>query len=416
LPPNASDEQYERLQMQIEKAAPDVCGLAWVHKYLSLLFPDKLDDFHNERWQRFHLIKLLQTPSSKSGLYANAGRFVRLATEFGWPVNHFAAACNERNGKPVRYWRIGTRLGAEGEFIWPAMRDGDYAAIGWSQIGDLSALKGHKDSREKVHEKLKATYYDSDARTASRKAGEIDNFVNSLKRGDVVIAADGQRVLGIGKVGGEYYHDHKDSENAPHRLPVDWLSLDEWEMPTFEGKLTTVFEIGKFELNLIEAERRLLGQGDLSREDREVKKKSSTLDAAGEFDAENDEDARDMAFGAIALRRGQREFRAALLEAYGGKCAISGCDAIAALEAAHIKPYRGKHTNHPQNGLLLRADLHTLFDLGYIQIDPDTCRVILDKRLTGTHYAALEGIKIREPEDLAHSPNKVALRRRSEED
>jgi hypothetical protein len=48
---------------------------------------------------------------------------VHLAAQMGWPMNHFTAALNERNGPPIRYWRLGTRLG-DGPFIWPAMRDG----------------------------------------------------------------------------------------------------------------------------------------------------------------------------------------------------------------------------------------------------------------------------------------------------
>jgi len=45
------------------------------------------------------------------------------------------------------------------------------------------------------------------------------------------------------------------------------------------------------------------------------------------------------------------------------------------LEAAHIKPYRGKTDSHLENGLLLRADLHTLFDLNLIGVEPDTLTV-----------------------------------------
>jgi 5-methylcytosine-specific restriction protein B len=81
LPPNDDDSQYLQLQNQLTQAAPDVSGLGWVHKYLSLLFPEKLDDYHNTRWQRGNLIKLLQLPPRQDGLYTCAGRFVRLAAE-----------------------------------------------------------------------------------------------------------------------------------------------------------------------------------------------------------------------------------------------------------------------------------------------------------------------------------------------
>lgn len=53
-----------------------------------------------------------------------------------------------------------------------------------------------------------------------------------------------------------------------------------------------------------------------------------------------------------------------LLKAYGGKCAITGCDVLEALEAAHIYPLQGVATNDASSGLLRRSDLHTLFDLG----------------------------------------------------
>ncbi|MBE2321408.1 HNH endonuclease, partial [Solirubrobacter sp. CPCC 204708] len=74
---------------------------------------------------------------------------------------------------------------------------------------------------------------------------------------------------------------------------------------------------------------------------------------------------------AVAQRRGQSTFRNQLLEAYDLRCAITGSNAVAVLEAAHICPYRGDHTNRVDNGLLLRADIHTLFDLGLIWVTPE---------------------------------------------
>lgn len=92
----------------------------------------------------------------------------------------------------------------------------------------------------------------------------------------------------------------------------------------------------------------------------------SAMESRG-FDASSIVDARERVLGQIVRRRGQQEFREKLLVAYEGRCAITGCDAIEALEAAHIVPYLGTETNHVQNGLLLRADIHTLFDLGCLR-------------------------------------------------
>ena len=87
------------------------------------------------------------------------------------------------------------------------------------------------------------------------------------------------------------------------------------------------------------------------------------------FDPSNIEDARKRISRMIAQRRGQRAFRNNLFDAYGGRCAITGCEVPDVLEAAHIFPYRGEETNKVKNGLLLRADVHTLFDCGLIAVD-----------------------------------------------
>lgn len=123
-------------------------------------------------------------------------------------------------------------------------------------------------------------------------------------------------------------------------------------------------------------------------------------------------DARTRELRSIALRKGQPAFRRALLSAYEGRCAITGCDAEEALEAAHIVPYNGSSTNHVQNGLLLRADIHTLFDLGVIHIDPEHLTVQLSAGLMSTVYREFHGKKLRLPSSRAQQPSADAFRRR----
>jgi hypothetical protein len=83
----------------------------------------------------------------------------------------------------------------------------------------------------------------------------------------------------------------------------------------------------------------------------------------GHFDPHSIYDARNRVRREIVQRRGQRKFREKLLKAYGYRCAICGCDCVDVLEAAHVPPYLDGATNHITNGMLLRGDLHTLFDL-----------------------------------------------------
>lgn len=129
------------------------------------------------------------------------------------------------------------------------------------------------------------------------------------------------------------------------------------------------------------------------------------------FDARNDQDLREKALAQVARRRGQAAFRAALLEAYGGKCCITGCALKGTLEAAHIAPYLGEHSQHVQNGLLLRADIHTLFDLGLLVIT-DGYRVKLSPiALEDDSYVNLESKQLELPYDQTHYPSLDALGR-----
>lgn len=133
------------------------------------------------------------------------------------------------------------------------------------------------------------------------------------------------------------------------------------------------------------------------------------MNLAGAFDPDNIIDAREKTLTSIIRRRGQPNFRQQLLEIYGARCAITNCDVEEALEAVHILPYKGPQTNQPSNGLLLRADIHVLFDLGLIAVDTKTMKVLIASSLVGSSYAALNGNKLRLPKTQTFGPSKEAL-------
>ena len=74
---------------------------------------------------------------------------------------------------------------------------------------------------------------------------------------------------------------------------------------------------------------------------------------------------------AVRPRIGQSSFRVLVAEAYQRRCAITGENTLVVLEAAHIVPYSGEGEHDVQNGLLLRADFHRLFDVGLVSVTPD---------------------------------------------
>lgn len=124
------------------------------------------------------------------------------------------------------------------------------------------------------------------------------------------------------------------------------------------------------------------------------------------YTPKNTKEAEKQIIKSIAQRQGQPEFRRRLLRAYESRCVITGCNAEEALEAAHINPYRENQNNDSSNGLLLRSDIHTLFDLNLIAIDTNT-RVHIHSRLHETFpYRDYHFRLLTPPNDEDSSPNR----------
>jgi putative restriction endonuclease len=115
----------------------------------------------------------------------------------------------------------------------------------------------------------------------------------------------------------------------------------------------------------------------------------------------------------VAPRLGQGTFRIAVTDAYGRACAVTGEHSLPALEAAHIRPYAENGPHEISNGLLLRSDLHRLFDKGYLTVTPDF-RFEVSARLkkdfsNGRSYYPLHGSGISLPTDVTLRPASTFL-------
>lgn len=91
-------------------------------------------------------------------------------------------------------------------------------------------------------------------------------------------------------------------------------------------------------------------------------------------------------------RKGQAAFRSALLR-LNPVCHLTRCSAVASLEAAHVMPFAAGGSDATDNGMLLRADLHRLFDLGFIAISPKSGRMWLHRTCAGD-YSDLLSFKL----------------------
>ena len=114
-------------------------------------------------------------------------------------------------------------------------------------------------------------------------------------------------------------------------------------------------------------------------------------------------------------RRNQSQFRLNMMELYDSACAISGVSIGEVLEAAHILRHSETGVNHTGNGLLLRVDLHRLFDANLIAVNPESLKIWISRLLKGTKtYQELSGRKLRSRNDHS-SPNPEYLKVRWDE-
>lgn len=94
----------------------------------------------------------------------------------------------------------------------------------------------------------------------------------------------------------------------------------------------------------------------------------------------------------VRVRIGQGEFRRTVLAQHGARCAFTGRAPECALEAAHLYSYAAEGKHHRHGGLPLRRDIHRLFDLGHLAVDPDSRRISVSQALSEfPDYAKLEG-------------------------
>lgn len=112
----------------------------------------------------------------------------------------------------------------------------------------------------------------------------------------------------------------------------------------------------------------------------------------------------------VLPRLGQGLFRILLTDFYDRRCAVTGERTLPVLDAAHIKPYPIVQKHEVWNGLLLRSDLHRLFDGGYLSVDPSDRRLVVSKRIkeefeNGKDYYKLQGTEIREPNVIWARPS-----------
>ncbi len=116
----------------------------------------------------------------------------------------------------------------------------------------------------------------------------------------------------------------------------------------------------------------------------------------------------------VLPRLGQGSFRILVTEAYERRCAVTNERTLPALDAAHIKPYSESGLHVVNNGILLRRDLHALFDKGYVTITPsmkfEVSHRIKDEYENGRDYYRLQGAELRLPSNPINRPSQEYIK------
>ena len=174
----------------------------------------------------------------------------------------------------------------------------------------------------------------------------------------------------------------------------DWIPASDWKGPIVQGK---TYETDTFE-----------GQSIWQDVQARLAKPAPELDESVEIATRR--------FGkpqVVLPRLGQGAFRVIVADSYRRSCAVTSSHILHILDSAHIRPYAEDGTHSPTNGLLLRQDVHTLFDRGYITVTPDykieVSRRIREEFNNGKEYYALHGKAIQLPDLEQFRPAQEAL-------
>lgn len=165
-----------------------------------------------------------------------------------------------------------------------------------------------------------------------------------------------------------------------------------------------------------------LTQGEGERVWRECLARSETLGDVGRIAAGTDVGRDAPRFGspiAVKPRLGQGTFRVAVLDAYGRSCSVTTEHSLPVLESAHIVPFSEGGGHEVSNGLLLRADIHRLYDRGFVTVTPDlrfrVSRQLRENWHNGRVYYELDGRSVSVPGVDGAKPNPESLEWHSSE-
>lgn len=234
-------EEYEKMDDDLKDLIGDqFYNMAWFHKYYAITTGDILSCYHNDVWKYHILYALLIKPSEKS--YARSGQIAMVRRYANMSYNAMHHVIVDKFGMPKTFVRIGTT--DEKMNYTDEWKKRSVVGIGWKDIGSLdSYLYGDGIDKKAIADKLQEIYYGNDARTASRKAGELVRFYKT-NEDTVFVAMSGERLIAFVDGIGNYFYDS--SSDMSHMKPGRWhenFTPADVLPEKSEGKLTSCYQL-----------------------------------------------------------------------------------------------------------------------------------------------------------------------------
>lgn len=232
---------YEKLDDDLKtEVGEQFYNWAWFHKYYSIMFPEKLSNYHSTDWQCHVLRSLGIKPSEK--YYARSGQISMIENRGDLLYREFGHVFFDKFGGIKSFVRMGT---SDDEKSYVAeWKQRSVIGLGWKALGSLeNYTAGDGVDRTAIAEKLEENYYPNDSKTASRKAGEIARFYKTDEN-TIFVAMAGEKLIAFVDDIGSYFYDG--NSDMSHLKSGQWhLNFADGEtLPTkSEGKLTSCYPL-----------------------------------------------------------------------------------------------------------------------------------------------------------------------------
>jgi len=272
----------------------------------------------------------------------------------------------QSKSKPVRLVKIAP--GERKADLWEECENGGYICVGWTRVGDLRKFDSFEEFNRAFRKRC-GYIHNYWVPTLTKKAKELW-ILMELEPGDKVIANKGiSEVRAIGTVCGRGY-EWRPEATWHHTVSVKWDTSYAGRIPS-QHWYDTVERVSPELYSIIT--------------------KAPIPKYWAVITPDDLEEERKLVEASVADRQGQQAFRRELLKVYGAHCAVSGCKVLEILVAAHIHQHTGPKSNDPGNGIVLRSDIHLLFDQCLLAINPHNMRIVVRRSLENTEYWRFNG-------------------------